>query len=150
MGLEDQASTLLDRIAYAIVGARAENLNPGVAPPFSTESLTFQVSMGIEDSLVILSDPEVIGLNGEAELYWAQNEGQATERMVVWSRKVSDLLEDEVFNGIDDNDNGIRDELGLSFVVENASVTIRLTLERTDRNGVVTQVTQETMVTCRN
>jgi len=150
MALEDQASALLDRISYAIVGARADNLNPGVAPPFSTDSLTYQVSLGVEDGEIVLSDPEIIGLGEDSELYWGQNVGEATERIVVWSRTVSELLEDELFNGVDDNGNGIQDELGLSFVVEQSRVTIRLTLERTDRNGHVTQVTQETMVTCRN
>ena len=150
MALEDQASTLLDRIAYAIVGSRADNLDPGVAPPFSTESLSYQVSLGVEDGEVVLSDPEIIALRDGAELYWGQNVGEAGERIVVWSRTVSELLEDELFNGADDNANGIQDELGLSFVVQDASVTIRLTLERTDADGQVTQVTKETRVTCRN
>ena len=150
MALEDQASTLLDRISYAIVGARAENLNPGVAPPFSTDSLTYQISLGIQDGELVLSDPEIIALSDDTELYWGQNVGEVDERIVVWSRTVSELLEDELVNGVDDNDNGIQDELGLSFVVEESRVTIRLTLERTDREGNVAQVTQETMVTCRN
>ena len=83
-------------------------------------------------------------------MYWGQNPGEASERIVIWANTVSQMLEDEVMNGVDDNQNDLADELGLSFVLDRQSVTIRLTLERTRDEGKRIQVTQSTTVTCRN
>jgi hypothetical protein len=76
--------------------------------------------------------------------------GEAEERVVAWANTVSEMLQDELMNGVDDNDNDLADELGLSFVLDARSVTIRLSLERAADDGKKVQVTKETTVTCRN
>lgn len=151
MALEDQAMELLDRIAYAIVGSSRERLTPALAAPFPMAEIRYQVSLGVEDGLTVWSDPEIIGLSEESrQVYWGQNVGEVNERIVVWANTVSEMLEDELMNGVDDNGNELADELGLAFVLDDRSVTIRLSLERERNEGKSIQVTRETTVTCRN
>jgi hypothetical protein len=151
MQLEDQAMLLLDKIAFAIVGASARRLDPMLAAPLCSPNIQYQISLGVEDGVAVWSDPEVIGLAEEnGQVYWGQNVGTEQERIVVWANTVSEMLEDELLNGIDDNGNGLLDELGLAFVVNDKGVTIRLTLERSQDDGKKRQVTRETTVTCRN
>lgn len=151
MALDDQAMELMDKIAYAIVGSSAESLDPTPMAPFPCATIHFQVSLGVEDGKPVWADPEVIGLSEDSgQVYWGQNVGEAGERMVVWANTVSEMLEDELLNGVDDNGNDLADELGLAFVLEGESVTIRLSLERSRDDGKKIQVTKETTVTCRN
>lgn len=151
MALGDQANELLDKIAYALVGSAREKLLPGSAAPFFGTSLTYQISLGVEDGEVVWSDPEMIAFDEQGrEIFWAQNAGEANERKVVWANTVSQMFEDELLNGYDDNGNGLADELGLSFVLDGDSVTIRLTLERPREDGERIQETRSTTVTCRN
>ena len=151
MALEDQAAQVLDKIAFAIIGSDADTIAPGVAAPFSTDTLTFQVSMGVEDGEIVFGDPEQIGTRGDgSQLYWGQNVGEVEERIVVWCNTVSEMLEGEQLNGFDDNANNLDDELGLSFDMDGRSITIRMTLVRTDDEGARTEVTEQTTVTCRN
>jgi hypothetical protein len=151
LALEDQAMILLDRVAYAIVGASAERLTPVHVAPWSAAEIRYQVSLGVEDGEPVWSDPEVIGLlEDTGQVYWGQNVDTQDERIVVWANTVSEMLEDELLNGVDDNQNDLADELGLAFVVDEKSVTIRLTLERVRDGGERLQVTKETTITCRN
>jgi prepilin-type N-terminal cleavage/methylation domain-containing protein len=151
MALEDQAILLIDRISYAVIGASRQKVTPALSSPFNASVIRFQLSLGVEDGQVVWSDPEEIGLNEESgQVYWGQNIGQFNERSVVWANTVSEMLEDELMNGLDDNDNELADELGLAFVIDGNSVTIRLSLERTSSAGKRIQVTRETTVTCRN
>jgi type II secretory pathway pseudopilin PulG len=151
MALDDQAMELLDKIAFAIVGSSAESLDPTPEAPFYSGTIHYQVSMGVEDGKVVWSAPEVIGLTEETgQVYWGENVGQAGERVVVWANTVSEMLQNELLNGVDDNGNDLADELGLAFVLDAKAVTIRLTLERERDDGQKIQVTKETTVTCRN
>jgi hypothetical protein len=151
MQLEDQAMVLLDKIAFAIVGASARRLDPTPESPNCSPNIHFQISLGVEDGEAVWSDPELIGLEEEnGQVYWGQNVGTEQERIVVWANTVSEMLQDELLNGVDDNGNQLLDELGLAFVTDERGVTIRLTLERTQENGQTRQVTRETTVTCRN
>lgn len=151
LALQDQAMILLDKIAYAVVGASRQRLEPEQPAPLSSAEIRFQVSLGVEDGEPVWSDPEIIGLaEGSGQLYWGQNVGAAEERIVVWANTVSQMLEDELLNGADDNGNDLADELGLAFVVDDKSVVIRLTLENVREDGERLQVTRETTVTCRN
>jgi hypothetical protein len=68
----------------------------------------------------------------------------------VLSNIVRPFLEGEIPNGIDDNGNGIIDEKGLSFVVNEGSVTIRLTIGRQVAGQAVIEETLESTVMCRN
>lgn len=151
MQLEDQAMELIDKISYAIVGSSRASLDPALLAPFPMAEIRFQVSLGVEDGKVVWSDPEKIGLEEESgQVYWGQNVGEPNERRVVWANTVSEMLEDELMNGVDDNGNDLVNELGLAFVVDDKSVTIRLSLEREVEEHKRIQVTKETTVTCRN
>lgn len=151
MAIEDRALYVLDQVAYAVMGSDRDSLLPDPSLPTFTSRLQYQVSMGVEDGEVVLGDPEVIALTDEGNsLYWAQNEGQANERLVTWANNVSQLLEEELLNGADDNGNGLLDESGLNFVIDRDSVTIRLTLAGEDSSGKPIRHTVQTTVTCRN
>jgi prepilin-type N-terminal cleavage/methylation domain-containing protein len=152
MALEDQAILVLDRVSFAIIGSDADTLLPEPEAPFFTPEIEYQVSLGVEDGEVVWSDPETIGLDADdpALLYWGKNKDALDERVVVWCRTVAEFMKDEILNGADDNLNGITDETGLSFVVDGDSVTIRLTLERMNKEGGPVRISKETTVTCRN
>jgi len=137
MALEDQAILVLDRVSFAIIGSDADTLIPGPEAPFFTPEIEYQISLGVEDGEVVWSDPETIGLDADdpALLYWGKNKDALDERVVVWCRTVAEFMKDEILNGTDDNLNGITDETGLSFVVNGDSVTIRLTLERSNKGS---------------
>lgn len=150
MALEEQSQMVMDRIVFAVLGSDADRLFPDPSAPFFSERLEFEVSLGVEDGEVVWGDPEVIGLDEDpAHLYWGRNEGTATEQLVVWCRTVADLYEAEIPNGIDDNDNDLTDEGGLSFVLSGETITIRLTLEREAKEGPV-RYTNVAKVACRN
>jgi len=151
MALEDQAAQVLDQMAYAVIGADAETITPGVEAPFSSRELRFRISLGVEDGQVVWGEPEEIGLRADgSQLYWGQSVGAVEERIVVWCNTVTELLDGELLNGFDDNENGLADEFGLSFDKSGRCVTIRLTLEEEDEKGNNLVVTRETVVTCRN
>ena len=151
MALEDQTQLLLDRVAYAVIGSDPDELFPNPNLPFFSTRLEYRVSLGVEDGEIVWGDPEVIGLVDEApsQLYWGRKVGQVGEQIVVWCRTVAEYMQNEIENGADDNLNGLTDESGLSFVLDGASVTIRLTLERIGKEGT-SSYARETTVTCRN
>ncbi len=151
MVLEDQARSVLDRIAYAIMGADRRALVPeNTVFPLYTPNLRYEVSVGLDDGEVVWSDPELITLENGSRVVWLANPEEEGERRVVWSNLVRSLLEGETINGVDDNDNGLIDEEGLSFVIDGNRVTIRLSLARMGENGEIATYTVNTTVTCRN
>ena len=116
-----------------------------------TSDIRYSFSLGLEDGVVVWSDPEEIRLSATGEaVEWLGNPGTPEEQRVVWSHLVSPFLEGELLNGLDDNGNGLIDEEGLSFVIDGQRVVIRLTLNRPEVNGRTAQETIERVVTCRN
>ena len=83
-------------------------------------------------------------------MLWRKNPDTPEELRVAWCNVVRPFLEGELMNGEDDNGNGVIDEKGLSFVVQQNAVNIRLSLERPTRGGESITQTVETMVTIRN
>lgn len=151
MNLEDQACRVLDRVAFAIMGADRSVLFPDPQSPDFTTELDFQVSLGVEDGEVVWSDPEWVGLaGGGSKVVWKQNPDQPHERRVAWCNVVRPFLEGEIPNGVDDNGNGLIDEEGLSFTLNRDAVTIRLCLERPRKGQEPLSRTVETVVTIRN
>lgn len=151
MTLEDQARTVLDQMAYAIIGADRTSLYPEPLNPIPSSRLQYRVSLGIEDGEPVFDDLEEIGLSAdESQVLWRQRPDDADEIRVAWCNVVRPFLEGELFNGDDDNDNDIIDEKGLAFVVDRDAVTIRLSLEREGPGGEPISKTVETTVTVRN
>lgn len=150
--VEEQARRVVDQIAYAIMGANRDSLLPIVDKTIHTTEVRYEHSLGVEDGEVVWSAPERISLseNGN-DVVWQRNVGDPDEEhSVVWTRLVRPTLEGEFTNGADDNANGLEDEEGLHFVIDNAKVTIRLSLELIDADGNPYLHTAETTVLCRN
>ncbi len=150
MHFEDQARRVMDRIALAIMGADRGELVPQLEQ-VSHDTVQYRFSLGLENGEVVWSDPEQIRLDeARTGVEWLENPAQAEEKKVVWTKLVSPMLEGELPNGVDDNDNGLVDESGLSFVIEGDRVLIRLTLQRPEIGGRTVAETVESVVTCRN
>ncbi len=151
MAVEDQARRLMERVAYAVMGASRDRLLPDAESPVESSDLRYEVSLGVEDGEVVWGEPQRIGLDGtQSQLSWSERPDQENERQVVWCNVVRPFLEGELDNGLDDNGNGLVDEQGISFEIEGERVTIRLSLERRDSEGRPMLQTIETVVTCRN
>jgi prepilin-type N-terminal cleavage/methylation domain-containing protein len=149
--LDLQLDQTLERIAVALMSASVTSLDPNAAVPAFHTQLEFVQSLGVQDGRMIQSDPERIELVvDEGRVVWKQRPDSVDERMLVWSRWVSQFLEGEVRNGVDDNGNGAVDENGLVFLVQGSQVTIHLTLSKTDASGRTLVQTRTTVVTCRN
>jgi hypothetical protein len=86
----------------------------------------------------------------ERQVVWSENPDTEREQRVVWSSLVSPYLAGEIPDGMDNNGNGLIDEKGLSFVMDNNSVTVRMSLERINERGEAVTKTVQTTVTCRN
>lgn len=151
VALEDQARRTMDQIAFAVMGANRETLFPDPESPTYSEDVQYEVSLGVQAGAVVWGDPERIALGqGNQQVVWSQNPGEPEERRVVWTNVVRPFLEGELFNGVDDNGNGLIDERGLNFTLQGNRVTIRMTLERTSPDGVVFTQSVSTGVTLRN
>jgi prepilin-type N-terminal cleavage/methylation domain-containing protein len=149
--LDIQADQTLDHVALALMSARLQSLDPTANAPAYHSSLQFVQSLGVENGQVVVSDPERVEMVvDQGKVVWKQRPDQLDERMIVWSRWVSDFLEGEIPNGIDDNGNGLVDEKGLAFVIVGSQVTIHLTLERTEPGGKTILQSRSTVVACRN
>ncbi len=148
--LEDQARLVMNRIGLALMGTDRDTLIPTIES-IHTSGVEYKFSLGVESGAVVWSDIERISLEGAGDsVQWFENPGLPQERHVVWSNLVQPLLEGELPNGIDDNGNGLIDEEGLSFVLDNEAVVIRLTLRTTNPEGTPLLRTVESIVTCRN
>ncbi|MCP5023547.1 MAG: hypothetical protein GY930_17485 [bacterium] len=148
--VEDQARRVLRQVGFAVMGSDRSSLLP-VNEGFSSENIRYRVNLGVNEGEVVWSDREMVAMDTDRlNVYWAENPDESREKKVVWSKLVAPFLEGEILNGVDDNDNGLVDEKGLSFVIDGNAVTIRLTLQLPmDENNTLLQ-TVETTVTCRN
>lgn len=94
--LELQLDQTLDRIAVALMSASLQSLDPNAALPVFHTQLEFVQSLGVQDGLMITSEPERIELVvAEGRVVWTQQPGTGDERLIVWSRWVSEFLEGE-------------------------------------------------------
>jgi hypothetical protein len=147
---EDQARSVMDKIALAVMGSDRGTLLPQIEELHS-DSIRYTFSLGIEEGEIVWSDPEQIRLDDtRSSIEWLENPGAAEERRAVWTSLVSPLLQGEEINGVDDNGNGLVDEDGLSFVLEGQRVVIRMTLRRPESDGRMIEQTVESVVYCRN
>lgn len=150
--LEGSASRALDRIATQLVAAGLETLDP--PDPQGVEALTFRRSTGADAGEPTWGPRESLGLRtyeGDREVVWVRDvDDEDGPRAIVLCGSVRDLAEGEVANAVDDNDNELIDEQGLSFTLNGRTLTIRLTLETRDRVGGVLTRTVSTSVKLRN
>lgn len=151
MATEVQARRAMDRIELALMGSSRDSLFLAPVAPEHTEALNYEMNLGVQDGEPVYSDPQRIELvleNGQVR--WIENPEAEGSISAVWAKWISEYLEGEVPNGIDDNGNGLIDERGLSFNIDGNSVIIRLTMSQPGPDdGLVTR-TLERRVTCRN
>jgi type II secretory pathway pseudopilin PulG len=150
--LDVLAVQTLDRVTMALAGASREALQPAYEPPLPCSDLVYEYSLGMQGEVEQWSAPQRIYMDGaRAAVVWAENPGMPEEREVVWGKNVRNELADEVLgNLVDDNGNGIVDEAGLCFTIEGNAVRVRITLEKTNPEGIVVRRSRESLVVCRN
>lgn len=151
--IDTQARRTMDRVTMAIIGAKDSDLLSPTGQPYFTTELKYRDSLGLDANGVPQDSDwqKIMFTNTDGgEVTWLENPDAANEKRVVFSKNVPPFLKDELENGVDDNANGIIDERGLSFVKNDRSITVYLTIRRTMPNGeVVTRELHET-ITCRN
>lgn len=151
MTVEDQARRVMEQIAFALMGADRDRVTPDPESPNYSSEVRFEVRMGVENGEVVWGDPQWMGItDAERQVAWRERPDEPDGRRVVWCNVVRPFLEGELMNGIDDNGNGLVDEKGLTFALEDELVTIRLTLERADESGHSVQRSVEMAVALRN
>lgn len=166
--VEAQARRALDRIAEQFTSAQSDNLNPNPLPPFGSNTLDFRNSTGFAGGAVTWGpttrlqfqyDPGEIddgvdndgdGVADEGRVVLMENFGLANQVTQVLCVNVREFLEGETPDGADENGNGLIDERGLSFELNDQTLTIRLSLERLDDNNNPLVRTVETGVRLRN
>ena len=115
MNLEDRAQVVIDRIAVAVMGSDRGTLLPSIEYIHAT-GVRYKFNHGVEDGQVVWSDVEEIELAGDSSnVRWTTRPDEADPLSVVWTRAVSELLEGEIPNGVDDNGNGLIDESRIVF-----------------------------------
>lgn len=165
--IEALARRTLDRMASELASAGAGTLDPNPTVPWGSDDLTFRCISGYGAGAVQWTPQASFSLEldtGELD-DGVDNDGDGSidERMLVYTRDpagaaesfvlahgVSELLEGETANGLDDNQNGLKDEAGLSFERAGAILRLRLSLEELDARGETRVRTVETSVRLRN
>lgn len=159
--LEDDLNLTLDRMKLALMASSASSLEGVNQAPLGSNEISYSISLGLDAGGVLVdSDPERIewsALGADAgQVVWTQNPELAEERSVVWSNWVPRVYMEEIDGNIaDDNGNGLNDENGLAFALEESpdketEVYIHLTVERTNQDGQLVPVERRVNVTCRN
>lgn len=148
--LEDQAQQAMDRIVYALMSTRGDDIAVPFAP-LSNSSIEYELLLGVEDGVDVWGNPCRIDLVvQDGQVVWTQRPREEDEQRVVWTNWVPEFLQDEVPNGVDDNGNELSDEAGLAFNLDGRQIVVRLTLSRQDTDRTIYTRTLESRVTCRN
>ena len=95
-------------------------------------------------------DEDCDGLVDEGVLALTINDGMTNELRVVLCSGVSELLEGESENGLDDNGNQVIDELGFNVHRVDDVLRLQLSLQAASESGNVLTRTLETTIRIRN
>jgi hypothetical protein len=152
LDLQLSAAQVLNRLVIEMMEADQEATIPQNVAPNSSSSIDYQTSLGVDDGMELLSDPQRIWLDsGTRQVFRTENPDAEGSLDIVWARDVSEFQREEIGdNGNDDNSNGLVDEHGLAFNIEKSSVLIRLTLEKRARSGTIITASAETRACFRN
>jgi prepilin-type N-terminal cleavage/methylation domain-containing protein len=167
--LEARARRAVQRIASELTAAVAASITPRPEGAMGGSEFTFRTSMGFvgpvqqwssTSRIQLRPDPrdandgidnDSDGLIDERQIVLVRDVGLGTETEAVICGGVRELLEGETANLVDENGNGLLDEPGLSFLIDdNDTLMIRLTLEARDPNNLVVMRTVQTSVHLRN
>ena len=158
----------LDEICERLQSSSREQCDPQIETPWHTSTVDYQRAVARAGNAIVWGNPERIefqyspgelddgvdnngnGLIDEGRVVWLENPGLANERSVVLCNWVRELMEDETLDGTDENGNFLLDEGGLAFDFDGNRVTVGLTLERPDRQGVLITHTVQKTIAFRN
>lgn len=158
----------LEEVCERLLSSSREQCDPQLDTPWHTPVVDYQRAVGRAGNAIAWGSPERIefqyapgevddgvdndgnGLIDEGRVVWLENPGLANERSLVLCNWVREYLEGETPDGLDENGNQLRDEEGLAFEFEGNQVTVRLTLERPDREGFLITHTVERTIAFRN
>ena len=165
--VESTAHRALIKIGERLLISNRTSVNPRPAPPFSSDWIEFQANEGFDGDDIVWGNAERIrredsptdptdgtdndgdGLVDESDVVWIQNFNLANERRVVLCRNVRSFLEGETPDGLDQNENDLRDERGFCVSHTGNRVTIRLTIEGMTAEGIRVARTVERTVALR-
>jgi prepilin-type N-terminal cleavage/methylation domain-containing protein len=166
--LEALVNRALDQIADRLQASSHATVTPSLSSPFSSPSIDFQRSIGYAGGAVTWSPTERFafqfrpgelddgidndgdGIVDDGQVVWTRDVGLPTQTQTVLADGVPKFLQGETLNNKDDNGNGLIDERGLCFAVDNSSVVVRLTLSARSAAGVIVTKTMEKRVFFRN
>jgi len=166
--LEEQAYQTVHEIRKLLAASGTDAITPMPVHPLHTSAIQFQRGVDIDNAELVWSDPERLvleyspseknngvdddgnGLVDECRILWIQDEGGPNERTIVVSNWVSEYLEGENADKKDDNGNGMAAERGLTFTFDEDLITVYLTLQRPDPNGLMLTKTVSTTIALRN
>lgn len=158
---ERRSSAGIERLTSLLGDCAGSTVAGNVAPPSGASSMTFRDRIGWSGGSVVYGELTTIqwlpdpldaqngidddrdGLVDEGRVVWQAGSG-GTLKSAVLIQNVANRLEGEIGgNNLDDNGNGLVDERGLSFVLEDGRLTIRLTIERRERDGTTRRETSQ-------
>lgn len=167
--LDVQAHRVLDQVTEELMQARAETLSP-TAPgaPYGASALAYERAEATASGAITWSttrriefvqsaadavdgmDNDNNGLVDDGEIWLVTAAGLPGERRALLARHVAGFLGGEQENGLDDNDNGLSDERGLSFELRDGTLLVRVSLQAVDPDGNVSTQTAATAIRLRN
>ena len=164
-----KATRTLERVAGRLLPAGLETLfPPHPTAPLATSSLTFNRSQGFvngektwESSTTIEFrlapgetddglDNDGNGIVDDGQVVLTVRAGQPDEQEIVLCGNVKRYWGTEVPNGVDDNENGLVDEPGLSFELTGDKIIVRLAMQALTFGGKLLTADVETSVRLRN
>jgi prepilin-type N-terminal cleavage/methylation domain-containing protein len=159
--LEAEARRVVDAIAANIQESGISTIQESVAsltPPASGKTLTFRKCTGYDAATSTTLYGNAMryaltpGTSARNSVVWYQDYGLGSQVPVYLADDVPQFLEQEktTTNGLDDNGNGLTDEAGLCFTLQQNKVTVYLSATRTDSAGQSYFVTVNTSVQLRN
>ncbi len=167
--LDVQAHRVLDQLTEEFLQARAETLSPEApGAPYGAASMSYERAEATASGDITWSttrrvefiqsaadaldglDNDGNGLVDDGEIWLVTDAGLPGERRALLARHVAGFLGGEQENGLDDNDNGLTDERGLSFEMRDGALLIRVSLQAVDPKGGVATRTAATAIRLRN
>jgi len=158
---ERRSSAAMERVTALLADCAGTTVAGNVAPPSGASSITFRERTGWNAGSVIYGDVTTIqwesdpldpengtdddrdGLVDEGRVMWLSGTGPNAKSAVL-VQNVANRLEGETGgDNLDNNGNGLVDERGLSFVLAGGRLSVRVTVERRERDGQVRRETSE-------
>jgi len=147
--LTTRANQLAERIADELMRAGLSTISP--SDPAGGPVINYRRAMGYENGTATWGSPLRIEFRpDEDKVVWVRNPGLSSEQEVTWATGIRSYLEGEVANGTDDNGDGVVDERGLSFRLDDDVLTIMVSLEGRDPKGRTIVRSATTTIRLRN